>query len=179
MLLATHSPEAARTHEVRRYLDRHRGQLRPLAEARCSRDTRLVAGTYRLPDGYWLWAIGERRTPSQVREDAHDWHEARYAEALIDGVDPDEAKSLRWEDDGSEVVRADTWPSSATRINDPVKAYRSTTIDQVKDIPSGLYGSCGKCRQTFGLNYMLMRFATGKAIAERARRPLVVLMLSD
>lgn len=179
MLPATHSPEAARAHEVRDYLDRHRGQLRPLAEARCSRDTRLLASTFRLRDGYWLWTVGERRAPGEVRRDAHEWHQARYTDALINGVDADEAKRLLWEDDGSEVVRADTWPSSATRIDEPVGAYRSTTIDQVKDIPSELYGSCGKCRHTFGINYMLMRFATGKAIAERARRPLVVLMLSD
>ena len=116
MLLATYSPEAARAHEVRRYLDRNHGQLRPLAEARCSRDSRLLASTFRLRDGYWLWTVGERRAPSQVRQDAHEWHEARYTDALIDGVDPDEAKGLLWEDDGSEVVRADTWPSSATRI---------------------------------------------------------------
>jgi hypothetical protein len=177
MLLATHSPEAAHAHEVRQYLDRHRGQLCPLAEARCSRDYRLVAATFRLSDGYWLWNIGERRAPSQVREHAHEWHQARYTDALIDGVDPTEAESLLWEVDGSEVVRSDRWPSSATRIDEPVEAYRSTTIDQVRDIPSGLSSSCGKCRQTFGINYMLMRFFTGKAIVERANRPLVVLML--
>lgn len=136
-----------------------------------------MAGTYRLRDGYWLWTKGERLAPSQVREHAHEWHQARYTDAVIDGVHPDEAEKLLWDDDGSEVVRSMTWPSSATRIDEPVEAFRSATIDQVRDIPSGLSGSCGKCRHTFGINFMLMRYVTGQAIVEHARRPLVVLML--
>jgi hypothetical protein len=177
MLLATHSPEAARAQEVRRHLDVHRGRLRSLAEARCAGDFRLLAGTFRLRDGYWLWTIGERRTPSQVREDAHEWHQGRCLDAAIDGADPDNAEKLPWDDDGSEAVSSDTWPSSATRIGEPVEAYRSTTIDQVRDTPGGLFGSCSKCRQTFGINYLLMRFVTGKVIVKRANRPLVVRML--
>jgi hypothetical protein len=176
MLLATHGAAAMRAAEVVRCLDRHRGTLRPLVEARCARDSRLVAATFRLRDGYWLWNVGERRTPGEVREYAHEWHHARYLDGLFDGADPADAETLLWDDDGSEVVRSDQLPSSATLMIDPVEAYRSTALDEVLDLPSGLMATCSKCRQTLMINYVLMNFATGQAIAERARRPVTVLI---
>lgn len=174
MILATYNAAAKHAAEVARYLDRHRTSLRPLVEARCERDSRLVASTFRLHDGYWLWNIGERRTPGEVRNDAHEWHQARYLDAIDDGIDPTEAEKLLWEDDGSEVVRSDQWPSSATLMADPIDAYRSTTLNQALDIPSGLAATCGKCRQTLMINYVLMRFLTGQALAEHAQRPVTV-----
>lgn len=176
MILATCNAAAKRAAEVARYLDQHRTNLRPLVNARCARDSRLVASTFRLRDGYWLWNTGERRTPGEVRNHAHEWHQARYLDAIDDGVDPAEAEKLLWEDDGSEVVRSDQWPPSATLMTDPVEAYRSTTLDQVIDLPSGLMSTCGKCRQTLTINYLLMRFATGQALIERARQPVTVLI---
>jgi hypothetical protein len=179
MPLETHSPESSRVNEVCRYLDKYRGRLRPLAESRCWDDFRLVAATFRLRDGFWLWTRGERRAPSQVRDDAYEGHYARYTDAVIEGVEPDEAEKLLWDDDGSEVVRSDTWPASAIWIGEPVEAYRSSTIEQVREIPDGLFGSCIKCRQTFGIDYVQMRIVTGEAIVKRARRPLAVPLFMD
>ena len=171
------SPEHKRAAEVRSYLDRNRRNLRALAIARCGEDNRLLAATYRLRDGYWLWAVGERSTPAETLEHACDWHEARYFDALIDGVDPAEAEKLLWQPDGTEVIHSDQYPPSVQLLRDPVGVYRSMTWKDVQ--AQRLYGpfaSCVKCRRTVVIGLVAMEFMTGMSIMKGGGEKFVVLI---
>jgi hypothetical protein len=52
-----------------RYLEANRKRLRPVVEARCRNDGRLLAAVYPLRDEFWAWHLGMRDSPEQWREE--------------------------------------------------------------------------------------------------------------
>jgi hypothetical protein len=51
--------------QVWTYLKANRKRLRPVVEARCRNDGRLLAAVYPLRDEFWAWHLGERYSPEQ------------------------------------------------------------------------------------------------------------------
>lgn len=46
-------------------------------------------------------------------------------------------------------VHHDTFPAEVDPLGDAVQAYHSLSLEQLRDrMPSGTFGSCGRCRQT-------------------------------
>ncbi len=53
--------------QVWTYLKANRKRLRPVVEARCRNDGRLLAAVYPLRGEFWVWHLGERYSPEQWR----------------------------------------------------------------------------------------------------------------
>jgi hypothetical protein len=188
--LAAHKPElsgkqmltageqVARRAEVRRYINQNRHRLRPLAEGRCTEDNRLLAAVYRLHDGFWLWRVGERLTREQVLREVLE-NAVMELETLAEhGEDSAELRELLADPEGRlGEVKHDTFPAEVDPLGDPLHAYHSLSLEQLRDrMPSGAFSSCGGCRRTYVADPAVLLWAAGQAIETRPRRPVTVLL---
>jgi hypothetical protein len=168
----------ARHAEVRRYINQNRHRLRPLAEGRCTEDNRLLAAVYRLPDGFWLWRVGERLTREQVLREVL-WNAATELETMTEhGEDSAELRELLTDSEGRfGDVKHDTFPADVDPLGDPLQVYHSLSLEQLRDrMPSGAFSSCGGCRRTYVVDHAVLQWATGQAIETHSRRPVTVLL---
>ena len=114
--------------QVSEYLLANRKRLRPVVEARCRGDGRLLAGVYPLRDEFWVWHLGERYSPEQWRDEAAN---------MID-ADPDDSgkTTVTCEGDASRSSPAEApavnymkaFPDGIFQLRDPVGLYRSHTL---------------------------------------------------
>lgn len=168
----------ARQREARRYITQNRHRLRPLAEGRCPSDSRLLAAVYHLRDGFWLWRVGERRTREQVQREVFEMAAMEYETMAEDGDDSADLDELVA---GAEERVADLYhdqfPAEVDPLGDPVQTYHSLSREQLLDrMPSGAFGSCGRCRRTYVVDRAGLQWAAGQAIETRSRRPTTVLL---
>ncbi|MGH3940263.1 MAG: hypothetical protein ACRDTG_16855 [Pseudonocardiaceae bacterium] len=74
-------------------------------------------------------------------------------------------------------VYHDQFPAEVDPLGDAVQAYHSLLLEQLRDrMPSGAFGSCGRCRQTYVVDHAVLQWAAGQAIETRSRRPVTVLL---
>lgn len=168
----------ARHAEVRRYITQSRHHLRPLAEGRCAEDNRLLAAVYRLHDGFWLWRVGERRTREQVWREVLENAVMELETLAENGEDSAELRELLADPEGRlGEVKHDTFPPEVDSLGDPLCAYHSMSLEQVRDrMPSGAFSSCGGCRRTYVADPTVLLWAAGQTIETRSRRPVTVLL---
>lgn len=168
----------ARCAEARRYINQNRRRPRPLAEGRCPGDNRLLAAVYRLRDGFWLWQVGERLTREQVWREVLE-HAVMELETLAEhGEDSVELREfLADPEEKLGEVKHDTLPAEVVPLGDPLRAYHSLSLEQLRArMPSGDFSSCGNCRRTYVADYAVLLWAAVQAIETRSRRPVIVLL---
>lgn len=168
----------ARQREARRYITQNRHRLRPLAEGRCPTDSRLLAAVYRLRDGFWLWRVGERQTREQVRREVFEMAAMEYETLVEHGDDTaDLSELVAGAEERATDLYHDQFPAEVDPLGDPVQTYHLLSLEQLRDrMPSGDFGSCGRCRQTYIVDHTSLAWATGQAIETRSRRPITVLL---
>lgn len=165
-----------RHQQIRDQLRRNRKQMRALAEARCPNDSRLLGAVYRLPDGYWLWHVGERMTPEQEHHERLAMAALEYDTLVEHGTDAAEAWDMVLPDpDSSDTEPRAGYSDHLIPLGDPAKTYASTTVDQLRTrLPGNEFCTCGTCRRTYIINYVVMQYAAGQAIHTRTRKPVIV-----
>jgi hypothetical protein len=129
-------------------------------------------------DGYWLWHVGERWTPDQVRHEIAEITVMDYETAIAGGTDPGTAADFvgsAGADAGP--VRSDQHPAGVQSLGENLaEAFRATTLDQVLTrMANGPFATCGKCRNTYVVDIAVMQYATGQAIDRQMSRPVKVL----
>jgi hypothetical protein len=155
--------------QVSEYLRAHRKRLRPVVEARCRGDSRLLAAVYPLRDEFWVWHLGERYSPMQWRDEA-----ASMMDAEPD--DPGEETAAICEEDTSPSpvdapATMRTFPDGIFQLRDPVGTYRSHTLEQILTAyPSGPYSSCMKCRATYVIDPLAAGYMTGEYAINGSRK---------
>lgn len=165
-----------RQHEVHQYIDLHRKTLRPLAEARCPDDHRLLGAVYQFPDGSWLWSVGERMAPAQANHEALEFAVMEYETAVEHGADREEAwESIVIAAGSGSPVNSDTGPSRVVPLGDPLETFRSVTFDQLTArLTDGEFASCGRCRRTYVVDDAVMQYAAGLFLSRGNARPILV-----
>lgn len=168
----------ARCAEARRYINQNRRSLRTFAEGRCPKDNRLLAAVYGLPDGFWLWRVGERLTREQVLREVLERAVMELETLAEHGEDSEELREFLADPEGKlGEVKHDTLPAGVVPLGDPLHAYHSLSLEQLRDrMPSGDFSSCGSCRRTYVADYDVLQWAAGQAIETRSRRPVTVLL---
>ena len=173
-----------RRDEVQRLLSGSRPGLRPLASARCGRDSRLLGAVYHLKDGLWLWHQGERLTPEESRRE-YLGNAANEYDTLIEyGED----RGASWaatlgavsEEEFRFPGRSEPEPGvvKLCDLERAVQFYRASSLKEISRVDrelTGGFSSCPKCRLTYFIETRSMLYATGKAAAERAARSVIVL----
>jgi hypothetical protein len=159
--------------QVWKYLKANRKRLRPVVEARCRNDGRLLAAVYPLRDEFWAWQLGERYSPEQWREEVEIMTEdlvlTEEPSATCDG---DASSSPP---DALEDNSARNFPDCMFQVHDPVGAYKSHTLDQILTAyPAGGYSSCIKCRSTYVIDSLAVSYATGEYIVNKCQKPNII-----
>jgi hypothetical protein len=155
--------------QVWKYLQANRKRLRPVVEARCRNDGRLLAAVYPLRDEFWAWHLGERYSPEQWREEVEIMTEnlapAEEPPATCDG------DAGRSPSDPSADNSARNFPDGMFQVYDPVGAYKSHTLEQILTAyPSGADSSCIKCRSTYVIDPLAVSYATGDYVVNRHQK---------
>lgn len=165
-----------RLDEVRQHIELHKKSLRALAEARCPSDGRLLGAVFQLPDGCWLWCVGERMAPEEMSREALQMAVLEYGTVVEHGTGREEAWDSIVEpvSEGSPPA-SQTWPSRTCPLGDPVECYRSHTFDQlVARLANGDFASCGRCRRTYVVDHTVMQYAAGLYLSSRRTRSVLV-----
>jgi hypothetical protein len=155
--------------QVSEYLRAKRKRLRPVVEARCRDDARLLAAVYPLRDEFWVWHLGERYSPEQWRDEAETMMDAEPS-----GFGEETAVTCE-EDAGRSPIDAPTamraFPDGIFQLRDPVGVYRSHTLEQILTAyPSGPYSSCIKCRATYAIDPLATAYMTGEYVINGSRK---------
>ena len=168
MILATQ-----REIQVWKYLGASRKRLRPVVEARCRDDGRLLAAVYPLRDEFWAWHLGERYSPEQWREEVEIMtEEFGLAEETAATCDGDASRSLS---DAPADDSARNFPDGIFQVHDPVGVYKSHTLEQILTAyPFGRYSSCIKCRSTYVVDSLAVGYMTGEYVVNmRGKRNII------
>jgi len=158
--------------QVWTYLKANRKRLRPVVEARCRNDGRLLAAVYPLRDEFWVWHLGERYSPEQWRVEV-----AIMTEDLVLEEEPaatDDGDASRSSDPPVDYS-ARNFPDALFQLHDPVGAYKAHTLEQILTAyPGGPYSSCAKCRSTYVIDYLAVSYATGEYVANKRRKRNII-----
>jgi hypothetical protein len=160
--------------QVSKYLRSSRKLLRPVVDARCRDDGRLLAAVYPLRDEFWVWHLGERYSPEQWCEEAESM--------IAEPGDPVGETAVTCERDASRSPigapadsSARTFPDGIFQIHDPVGVYRSHTLEQILTAyPSGRSSSCIKCRSTYVIDPLAIGYMTGEYVVNRPRKRNII-----
>jgi len=154
--------------QVWTYLKANRKRLRPVVEARCRNDGRLLAAVYPLRDEFWVWHLGERYSPEQWRVEV----EIMTEDLVLEAEPP-----TRGDGDASRPSDAPVdnsarnSPDGMFQIHDPVDAYKTHTLEQILTAyPAGAHSSCIKCRSTYVIDYLTISYVTGEYIVNRSQK---------
>jgi hypothetical protein len=155
--------------QVWTYLKANRKRLRPVVEARCRNDGRLLAAVYPLRDEFWVWHLGERYSPEQWRVEVEIMTEdLALAEEPPATGDGDASRSPS---DAPVDTSARNFPDGMFQIHDPVGAYKAHTLEQILTAyPAGAHSSCIKCRSTYVIDYLTISYVTGEYIVNRSQK---------
>lgn len=156
--------------EVSNYLRANRKRLRPVVDARCRNDGRLLAAVFPLRDEFWVWHLGERYSPEQWQKETE----------ILTNAEPDDPKEEIAVTGGGDANRSlmdtpamnhmRTFPDGIFQLRDPAGIYRSHTLEQILTAyPSGCYSSCIKCRVTYVIDPLAVGYATGQCVVNRSR----------
>jgi hypothetical protein len=155
--------------QISEYLRAHRKRLRPVVEARCRGDSRLLAAVYPLRDEFWVWYLGERYSPKQWRDEAESMMGAEPDNPREETAATCEEDTSRSHVDAPAAVR--TFPDGIFQLRDPVGTYRSHTLEQIlAAYPSGAYSSCVKCRATYVIDPLATGYMTGEYVINGSRK---------
>lgn len=159
--------------QVWTYLKANRKRLRPVVEARCRNDGRLLAAVYPLRDEFWVWHLGERYSPEQWRVEV----EIMTEDLALEEEPPaaGDRNASRSPSDAPVDNSARNFPDAMFQLHDPVGVYKAHTLEQILTAyPGGPYSSCVKCRSTYVIDYLAVSYATGEYVVNKRQKRNII-----